>query len=120
MRRRYVIRDGELVEKVDARPRLFEVMIDAYGNNPVVSPVDGKLIGSRADLRAHNERNDVVDVGNDDAFRRLPCSPCSPSEGEVAGSLGTLYDRYDAGDPEAIRMSRSGRESSGGRRIFDG
>ena len=34
------------------------------------STVDGSLITSRADLRQHNARNGVVDVGNDPAFKR--------------------------------------------------
>ena len=69
MRTRYVMRDGKLVEKTEAaKPRAHTVMRDCYSSNPVRSPVDGSLLDSRAKLRDHNRRNDVVDVGNDPAF----------------------------------------------------
>ena len=35
----------------------------------VISPVDGTVLTSRADVREHNRRNGVEDVGNDPAFR---------------------------------------------------
>ncbi len=34
-----------------------------------VSPVDGSVISSRRELREHNRRNQVADVGNDAAFK---------------------------------------------------
>ena len=44
-----------------------------------MSPVDGSLITSRAELRAHNARNGVSDVGNDAAFRN-PTRKDTPRE----------------------------------------
>ena len=65
---RYVMRDGHLVEVKATKPRVHTVITDAYSKNPVLSPVDGTLLDSRAKLRDHNARNGCVDVGNDPAF----------------------------------------------------
>lgn len=73
----YVLRDGKLVEKHLAAPLPAAgerhgagpmLIIDCYSANPVRSIVDGRPIASRAELREHNKRNGVVDVGNDPAF----------------------------------------------------
>lgn len=64
----YVYRNGSVVLKSEASPHPFEgkksvhVMSDL---DPFVSPVDGSVIGSRSDRRAHNRRNGVIDTGND-------------------------------------------------------
>lgn len=74
MRRIYVWRDGQLVDKatglVDPRgsnlpPQAPLIQIDAYSRDNVRSPVDGSLLHSRQSVREHNKRNDVVDIGND-------------------------------------------------------
>ena len=68
-RYRYDKSQGRVVEVFAGdRPRAHEVMRDCYSSNPVLSPVDGTLLDSRAKLRDHNARNGVVDVGNDPAF----------------------------------------------------
>ncbi len=68
MRTRYVMRDGKLVEVKAAKPGAHNIIRDSYSSNPVLSPVDGTLLDSRAKLRDHNARNGCVDVGNDPAF----------------------------------------------------
>ena len=62
-------RTGEMVEVTPPdRSIKHQIMTDAYSNEPTKSPVDGKMITSRAELREHNKRNGVVDVGNDPWF----------------------------------------------------
>ena len=48
-------------------------------SEPVVSPIDGSILSSRADVREHNIRNGVVDVGNDPAYRH-PTRPRTERE----------------------------------------
>lgn len=117
MRTTYVLRNGKLVEKKKARAQVHEVQIDAYSKNPTVSPVDGSLIASRADLRRHNSRNSVLDVGNDSSLLRREEAPM-PSEKEIASHLNEMYQRFDQNDPEAMSMARSGREPGKDRRIY--
>ena len=76
-RRTYVYRDGNFIEKHLApplhAPNSKGVLVrDCYHNNPVVSPIDGKPISSRAELREHNMRHGVVDMGNDPSLTRGP------------------------------------------------
>ena len=68
MRTRFVMRGGRLVEVRATKPGAHTIMGDCYSSNPVLSPVDGTLLDSRAKLREHNARNGCVDVGNDPAF----------------------------------------------------
>ena len=68
MRTRFVMRGGRLVEVKATKPRAHNIIRDCYSSNPVLSPVDGTLLDSRAKLREHNARNGCVDVGNDPAF----------------------------------------------------
>ena len=93
------------------------IQVDAYAKNPVISPVDGKPISSRAELRAHNERNGVVDVGNDKAALRQS-APSMPSERAIAETLATNYDRFDSGDPKALKQAKSGRRAKGDVRTY--
>lgn len=76
------------------------VMADCYHTNPVQSPVDGRPLDSRAALREHNKRNDVIDVGNDQAAIR-------PSKREydmkdLERDLVDAYDKFDQNNPEAL------------------
>ena len=57
------------------RSPAHHTIADAYSITPTKSPVDGTVISSRAKLREHNARNEVADVGNDDAYRRGPDKP---------------------------------------------
>ena len=68
MRTRYRLHNGELVQVEATKPRAHNIIRDCYSSNPVLSPVDGTLLDSRAKLRDHNARNQCVDVGNDPAF----------------------------------------------------
>lgn len=69
-------------------------MVDAYAANPVLSPVDGKPIGSRADLRRHNAEHGVIDVGSDSSVRRPPPRPDRSGEGldrDIRAAYAELY-----------------------------
>ena len=52
-----------------------------------VSPVDGSLITSRTELREHNARNGVTDVGNDPAYRHP-----KPPKREMPSSAPLIAD----------------------------
>jgi hypothetical protein len=60
----YVMRDGALVEKSKAPPQsgVFHAMRDIAEFR---SPVDGSVITSRSQLREHEQRHGVRQVGND-------------------------------------------------------
>lgn len=67
----YVIRNGKAVEKSKAvplqtGPRL-QIIRDTF--KPGRSPVDDTIIDSMSALKRHNDRNGVVDVGDDPAFK---------------------------------------------------
>ena len=77
MRRRYFYnrQTGKMEEKTTAVPGAGVTIVqDAYSKNPVVSPIDGSVIGSRTQLREHNARNEVIDVGNDSTIRHPKAS----------------------------------------------
>ena len=74
--------DGKLVEKWRGTgPGRVTIMTDAYSNTPTRSPVDGTVIGSRRELRGHNRRNGVLDVGNDSTVRNPKRPPIDPTPG---------------------------------------
>ena len=68
MKRTYRRIDGELVEVTSQLNRKRGMMIIPDIQEPFVSPVDGTVISSRKERRAHNRRNECEDVGNDPAF----------------------------------------------------
>lgn len=80
MKRRYVMKGHKLVEvtgkvgPVSPSPARSGPTVITDIQEPFVSPVDGSVITSRADLREHNVRNQVEDVGNDPAFQH-PTKP---------------------------------------------
>ena len=72
---------GKMVPKTAAHAggsRRSKITIIGDLEEPFVSPVDGSVIGSRADRREHNRRNNVIDVGNDLAVTRSK-TPFEPS-----------------------------------------
>lgn len=89
---RYDKATDRMVE-VGAAPRRFSGMdlnmVDAYAANPIKSPVDGRVIDSRAKLRQHNAELGVADVGNDSAFTRPgPASaPIVPDERSIVDDI---------------------------------
>ena len=73
------------------------MITDAYSAG-FRSPVDGTMIYSRAQNKAHNERNGVIDVGNDPAFTVPQRKP--PPKMESSESF--IRDIYDADSVECI------------------
>ena len=74
MRETYVLRDGELIPKSQARP-LAPVASSATFVMPDISPFvtqDKVEITSRSSLREYERRNGVKKVGNDWKPPRLP------------------------------------------------
>ena len=45
------------------------IILDLAPHEACISPVDGSLLTSREDIRQHNSRNGVADVGDDPAFK---------------------------------------------------
>ena len=69
MRRTYVMVDGEFVErKRDRKGRYHYVMPDIA---PYKSMIDGRMITSRSQHRAHLQAHGCVEVGNDDPTRHI-------------------------------------------------
>lgn len=85
MRQVFVYRDGKVVDKATAAPNPMELrrpvnlMKDL---DPFVSMVDGSVIGSRMDRRAHNRRHGVIDVGDDKTVfqQKSPYNPRNVGE----------------------------------------
>ena len=55
-----------------------------------MSPIDGSVIGSRADLREHNARCQVVNVGNEDCVKHPKASP----DPDLAATRDAVIDSY--------------------------
>lgn len=63
MRTTYVIRDGQLVEKVQEKPVKRVNLQSDWGETK--SPIDGKIYDGRAAYSEHLQRNGCEIVGND-------------------------------------------------------
>jgi hypothetical protein len=69
MRRTYVMVDGEFVErKRDKKGRWHYVQPDIA---PYKSMIDGRMITSRSQHRAHLKENGCIEVGNEDPTREV-------------------------------------------------
>ncbi len=69
MRRTYVMVDGEFVErKRDKKGRWHYVQPDI---TPYKSMIDGRMITSRSQHRAHLKENGCIEVGNEDPTREM-------------------------------------------------
>ena len=69
MKRTYILIDGEWVErKRDKRGRWHYVMPDIQ---PYKSMIDGRMITSRSEHRAHLKAHNCVEVGNDDPAKHI-------------------------------------------------
>ena len=89
MRKTYVMRGGKLVEKHLATPLPGDRRPNRGVMNDIAerqSMVDGSTISSRSDLRAHNRRHGVIDVGGDETVLK-------PKEIETPGGLGDEIKR---------------------------
>lgn len=79
MRRRFIQRNGELVEVTPdyvAEPKSHYVMGDIQ---PYKSMVDGSTISSRSHHREHLRKHGCVEVGNDSSLSRQRGPIQSPS-----------------------------------------
>ena len=79
MKKTWVLIGDKLVPKEEVRSRRIGMQLIPDIAESFVSPVDGSVISSRSNLREHNRRNGVADVGNDPAFKH-PKKPSSPHE----------------------------------------
>ena len=77
MKKTYIQTGGKLIERTAPRRGGLTIIPDI--GESFRSPVDNSIISSRADLREHNARNDVIDVGNDPSIYRAP--PPTPPQG---------------------------------------
>lgn len=69
MKRTFVYLDGEFVErKRDLKGRYHYVMPDIQ---PYKSMIDGRMITSRSEHRAHLRANNCVEVGNEDPAKHV-------------------------------------------------
>ena len=79
MKKTWVLVGTKLVPKDEIRSRRIGLQLMPDIAESFVSPVDGSVISSRSNLREHNRRNGVADVGNDAAFKH-PKRPSTPME----------------------------------------
>ena len=87
---------GKVVEGPARRRRIRDYTVeDAYSAGPVLSPIDRQPIASRMDLREHNKRHGVVDVGNDPSMLRERRPDVNPGEG-LRNDLERIYSEYDS------------------------
>jgi len=84
LRRRWVWVSGQGLVEVTAAERATSPEIIPDVQNAFQSPVDGSMITSRRELREHNRRNGVEQIGND---RRPPRKPLEVSAERIARTL---------------------------------
>ena len=97
MRQRWILIKGKLVPEAEARasnptPKRPGLTVMPDIKDRVISPVDGSTLSSRADVREHNIRNSVVDVGNDPAYKN-PTKPTRPTHESAAPFIADLLKR---------------------------
>lgn len=81
MKRTYVLVDGEFVErKRDKSGRFHYVMPDIQ---PYKSMIDGRMITSRSEHRAHLKANNCIEVGNEDPTKMVQKSAPKNSRVDV-------------------------------------
>lgn len=83
MRKRYVYRDGEMVEvgadyKPEPRQSSWQVMPDIA---PYKSMIDGSEITSRSKHRAHLRSHGCIEVGNETKYLLKDPKPLQPPPG---------------------------------------
>ena len=106
---RYDKRSERMVEVRRDGPAGAHIIEDAYYRNPTISPIDGTLISSRAELKAHEAKHGVVALGAGD---------CGLTHGGPAPAEVTereLSDAYDqaAAQPERVRALMRSRHFPG-------
>ena len=95
-RSRYVWRDGKLVEiDLDKAREVRRAMRTSANvlndiSESFISPVDGSVITSRAELREHNARNGVVDIGDEKNPPMPDNVPLPPMDDVVRDSIQFL------------------------------
>ena len=111
MRTKYVYREGRMVNKETGKPDLRGsnlppqapqlCLANAYSSNPVISPVDHTILQSRQDLREHNKRNDVIDVGNDRAAQEYRRNVLD-SEKQIQKDVAEACAKIEQNNPAAL------------------
>jgi len=95
MRKRWIYRNGEAIEvsnDYSQEPVSAYVMPDIQ---PYTSMVDGSMITSRSQHKAHLKQHNCVEVGNDSSLYRAP-KPHSPPPGlkdDIIRAVNAVEDR---------------------------
>ena len=87
-----VIEKGEAARRgllAEQRNRSYQIMPDMQ---PFVSPIDGKVVGGRAQRREHMRVHDVIEVGNERLSSPKPVQPKN-----IAFDIARAYDELDRG-----------------------
>lgn len=83
-----------------------EVLIaDAYGNNPIKSPIDGSIIDGRQALRDHNRKHDVEDIGDDPVGYQTPTPRNRGGEG-LREDLEQIYGELSTASPDHAKRRK--------------
>ena len=85
---------GDEIPPPEPRRMAPQIMVDRA---PVVSPIDGSVIGSRRDVREHEKKHGVVEVGTDQSMLR-PKAPYQPTG--VKADIKDAMERVRAGKVE--------------------
>lgn len=81
----------------------YLALANAYGNNPVRSPVDHSVIDSRQSLHEHNMRNGVIDVGNDSAAKMRQQKKMVDKR-ELEKDIKDSYDQIEQNNEKALHV----------------
>ena len=96
---RYVLRNGDLVEKwrvaPPRRPRAFYIAGDEH--EPFQSMADGKWYDSKSVYRRSLKDHGMIEVGNDTAAHNYGSRP-GPSEADIEQSIAEACDELGITD----------------------
>ncbi|HKJ74536.1 MAG TPA: hypothetical protein VKA19_10505 [Alphaproteobacteria bacterium] len=87
-----VIEKGEAARRgllAEQRARGHQIMPDI---EPFVSPIDGNVVGGRAQKREHMRVHDVIEVGNEKLSTRK-----MPDPKNIASDIVRSYDQLERG-----------------------
>jgi hypothetical protein len=125
MRRRYVMRGGELVPWSPAPPSAARSDLAAPMVQTDIGPYrsmrTGEMITGRAQHREHLRRYDLIEVGNEASTIMAPRKAVEPAPGEIAQDIKRELAR-DPGERRVIAetaLRGAGYEGPQIERIFD-